>query len=193
MAWVDVTNAHDMVDHEWLSEMISIHRFLRGLAKVVTKLSFLRPGIPRLLQELNWRWRCQRLRPHLLTLCLNPISCKLKATEGYRLSKPIGTKVTHFLYIDDLKIFAASAPNLNTVMELARSAMQDVGLDWNPKKCSVVHTKRGLKVEDAESLAFDDASVIKCPEVEAQYKFLGVLESTRQEDQIALNSPPRCI
>ena len=70
-------------------------------------------------------------------------------------------------------------------MESARSAMQDVGLDWNPKKCSVVHIKRGLKVEDAESLAFDEASVIKCLEEEAQYKFLGVLESTRQEDQIA--------
>ena len=76
-------------------------------------------------------------------------------------------------------------PKLNTVMKSARSAMQDIGLDWNPKKCSIVHIKRGVKVEDAESLAFDEASVIKCLEEGAQYKFLGVLESTRQEDQIA--------
>ena len=70
-------------------------------------------------------------------------------------------------------------------MKSAKSAMQDIGLDWNPKKCSVVHIKRGVKVEDTESLAFDEASVIKCLEEEAQYKFLGVLESIRQEDQIA--------
>ena len=55
-------------------------------------------------------------------------------------------------------------------MKSARSAMQDIGLDWNPKKCSVVHIKRGVKVEDAESLAFDEASVIKCIEEGAQYK-----------------------
>ena len=121
----------------------------------------------------------------LFTICLNAISWKLKATEGYRLSKPIDTKVTHLLYIDDLKIFAASAPKLNSVMKSARSAGNDIGLDWNPKKCSVVHIKRGLKAEDAESLAFDEASVMKCLEEEAQYKLLGVLESKRQEDQIA--------
>ena len=93
--------------------------------------------------------------------------------------------MTHLLYIDDLKIFAASVPKLNTVIKSARSATQDIGLDWNPKKCSVVHIKRGVIVEDAESLAFDEASVIKCLEEGDQYKFLCVLESTRQEDQIA--------
>ena len=39
MAWIDVTKAYDSVDHEWLSEMMSIHRFPRWLARVVTKLS----------------------------------------------------------------------------------------------------------------------------------------------------------
>ena len=38
-AWVDVTKAYDSVDHEWLSEMMSIHRLPRWLARVVTKLS----------------------------------------------------------------------------------------------------------------------------------------------------------
>ena len=39
MAWVDVTKAYDSVDREWLSEMMSMHRFPRWLARVVTKLS----------------------------------------------------------------------------------------------------------------------------------------------------------
>ena len=39
MAWVDVTKAYGSVDHEWLSETMSIHRFPRLLARVVTKLS----------------------------------------------------------------------------------------------------------------------------------------------------------
>ena len=62
-------------------------------------------------------------------------------------------------------------------MKSARSAMQDIGLDGIRRSA--------LLVEDAESLAFDEASVIKCLEEGAQYNFLGVLEITRQEDQIA--------
>ena len=71
--------------------------------------------------------------------CLNPITCKISASEGYRLSKPISVKVTDLLYIDDLKIFASSESKLNRVMESTKSAMENVGLQWNPKKCAVVH------------------------------------------------------
>ena len=68
-----------------------------------------------------------------------PITCKISASEGYRLSKPINVKVTDLLYIDDLKIFASSESKLNRVMESTKSAMENVGLQWNPKKCAVVH------------------------------------------------------
>ena len=49
-------------------------------------------------------------------------------SEGYRLSKPIGVKVTYLLYIDDLKVFAASESKLNRVLKETRGAMQDIGL-----------------------------------------------------------------
>ena len=48
-------------------------------------------------------------------------------SEGYRLSKPIGVKVTDLLYIDDLKVFAASDSKLNRVLKETRGAMQDTG------------------------------------------------------------------
>ena len=47
--------------------------------------------------------RGDALCPALFTLCLNPIAWKLRATEGYKLSRPISQTVTHLLYIDDLK------------------------------------------------------------------------------------------
>ena len=31
MAWVDVTKAYDTVDHDWLCEMMEVHRFPRWL------------------------------------------------------------------------------------------------------------------------------------------------------------------
>ena len=44
------------------------------------------------------------LSPRLFTLTINPVSWKLKATEGYKLSNPINMQVTHLLFIEDLKI-----------------------------------------------------------------------------------------
>ena len=52
----------------------------------------------------------------LFILCLNPIAWKVRATEGYRLSKPISTKITHLLYIEDIKLFAASEDKVKRVM-----------------------------------------------------------------------------
>ena len=57
------------------------------------------------------------LCPRLFTLCVNPIAWKVRATEGYMLSRPINTRVTDLLYINDLKIFAASESKLNTVLK----------------------------------------------------------------------------
>ena len=80
----------------------------------------------------------------LFTVCLILIAWKISASKGYNLSKPISVKVTDLLYIDDLKIFATSESKLNRVMEPTKSAMEDVRLQWNPKKvCGRSCTKAG--------------------------------------------------
>ena len=49
------------------------------------------------------------------------------------------------LYIDGLKIFAASESKLERIMKMVKSFMEDLGLQWNPKKCAVAHAKRWYK------------------------------------------------
>ena len=113
MAWIDVRKAYDSVDHHWLNEMFTIHRFPKWIAResVVkltgkwnTKIS-VRP-----LQGADTSERIKfskgfsqpdALCPSLFTLSLNAVAWKLKATEGYRLSKPIKAEITDLLYIDD--------------------------------------------------------------------------------------------
>ena len=56
------------------------------------------------------------------TVCLNPIARKISASDGYRLSRPIDTKVTDFLHIDDLNIFAASESKLTCLMKSVKAA-----------------------------------------------------------------------
>ena len=85
----------------------------------------------------------EALCPSLFTLCLNAVAWKLSSTEGYRLSKPVaGNNITHLLYVDDLKVFASSQAKLNRVLKMTEEAMGDIGLWWNPKKCSACDTRR---------------------------------------------------
>ena len=55
---------------------------------------------------------------------------------------------------------------------------------WNPKKCAVAHFKRGVRVPESTGLLMSDGNV-KIPTLEdgQQYKFLGVLETLRQEEK----------
>lgn len=67
-------------------------------------------------------------------------------------------KVTDLLCNDDIKIFASSDSKLNRVMTSAKSAMENVGLRWNPSG----HTYEGLRVHtthDASGLRVDGTFV----------------------------------
>ena len=64
------------------------------------------------------------LCPRPFTVFLNPITWKISAFKGYRLSKSIDTKVTDRLYIDDLTIFAALESRLSCVMKSVKAAME---------------------------------------------------------------------
>ena len=130
------------------------------------------------------------LCPKLFTLCLNPIAWKLQETEGYTLSKPIGAKITDLLYVDDLKVYAASEGKLKRVLRETRVAMEDVGLQWNERKCAVVHVKRGC-LQESSDMRCGEQELVKCLKEDPQYKFLGVLENIRQEDNLTLDNAAR--
>ena len=157
VAWVDVRKAYDSVDHRWLNKVMLVHRVPVWICEVVRKLcSAWNTGIVANTKVGNETSpvisfnrglpqgdaRCRRL----FTLCLNPVAWKLCSTEGYRLSRPVGSKVTNLLYIDDLKVFAASQAKLNIVLKMTKEAMEDIGLQWNPKKCNVLKVRSCVPV-----------------------------------------------
>ncbi|XP_074634239.1 uncharacterized protein LOC141892797 [Acropora palmata] len=128
------------------------------------------------------------LCPMLFILCLNPTAWKVRATEGYRLSKPISTKITHLLYIDDMKLFAASENKLKRVMTVAKNGMESTGLKWNEKKCAVIHVKRGQVEQGSGDMKIADLKPIKCLDQHNTYKFLGIFENNKQEDKQVLEA-----
>ena len=201
MAWVDVKKAYDSVDHGWLGEMMVLHRFPKWMCKVISKLC--KSWKTRIVANTRHGWEVSdpimfkkglpqgdALCPRLFTICLNPVAWKISASEGYKLSKPISATVTDLLYIDDLKVFAANETKLNRVLESTQVAMEDIGLQWNPRKCAVVHIRRGIHSQ--ENLGGDIAGG-RLPSIEEgkHYKFLGVLESLVQEEKMVLECAAR--
>ena len=113
MAWIDVRKAYDSVSHKWLLKMMTIHRFSPWICRTISNLA--RTWNTRVIARTSQgheqsdiiRFKKglpqgDALCPRLFTLCLNTVAWKLKATEGYKLSKPIALKITNLLYIDDL-------------------------------------------------------------------------------------------
>ena len=114
---------------------------------------------------------------NLYTLSKNPISWELKRFDGYTLSKPIKEKVTHSIFIDDLKCYNKSVTEQKKMMSHAKTLMSDAGLEWNVKKTKVLNIRKGKVDSVTKDLTLQDGTVVKCLENEDVYKFLGVPES----------------
>ena len=69
---------------------------------------------------------------------------------------------------------------------MTEEAMGDIGLLWNPKKCNVLHARRG--VIDKTSQGFKAGqTVINCLK-DKQYRFPGALEQLLQDQKLALET-----
>ena len=93
--------------------------------------------------------------------CLNPASWKLKASEGYKPWKPINEKITHLLYIDDMKMYATSKSKLDRVLKTTKVAIADIGLDFNEKKCAIAYVKRGVLDSRPNSTYVGESQIIE--------------------------------
>ena len=104
------------MDHKWLIEIMSLHRFPEWMRRVVRNLctscntrivARTRQGNETPAEAIRFHEGLPQgdaLCPRLFTVCINPIAWKLKAPEGYKLFKPVSVKIIDLLYIDDLKV-----------------------------------------------------------------------------------------
>lgn len=75
-------------------------------------------------------------------------------------------------------------------MRDVKEAMEDIGLHWNEKKCAVAHVKRGV-LQKSTGMLVEEHELVKSLEEDSQYKFLGVLENTKQEGTLVLENAAR--
>ena len=81
--------------------------------------------------------------------------------------------------------------NLNRVLRTTSVAMQDMGLQWNPKKCTVIHVRKGKLAKDAADLKLEETALVENFKTEAKCK--GVRESVMQDEKLGLTVAAKAV
>ena len=172
--------------------MLAIHRFPRKLIQVfqsVIKNWNVHISIPiqegykvsNVISLTNGILQGDSYCPGLYILTMNIMSWVLRSFEGYKLSKPISKKITHTLYVDDLKGYANTREKLEFILNLLQSNMKDAGLFWNQKKTKFIEIKRG-KFNRASDITLASGVIIKCLNENESYEFMGVPQQIKMDD-----------
>ena len=81
--------------------------------------------------------------------------------------------------------------NLNRVLRTTSVAMQDMGLQWNPKKCTVIHVRKGRLAKDAADLKLEETALVENFKTEAKCK--GVRESVMQDEKLGVTVAAKAV
>ena len=115
-------------------------------------------------------------------LMYQPHSLVSKSNGGVYLEPRQKTsKITHTLFVDDLKSYHKNPVKAATIASNLESMFEDIGLHWGGgiNKCAAVHVKRG-KIVPNEGLPMHSGNQIPVLGEGDYYKFLGKYENATQ-------------
>ena len=92
-------------------------------------------------------------------------------------------KLNHLLYMDDLKLFAKSEEEIDTLVRTVHVFSTDIEMEFGMKKCGILTMKRG-KVVRCEGIMLPNNEVMNEVEKEG-YTYLGIVELDKiKEDEM---------
>ena len=181
MAWIDYRTAYDLVPHSWVSEWMEMVEITENLRTFLQKsmqqwrLSLTTNGED--LGDVNVKRRIFQgdcLSPLLFVFSMVPLSLILKKVNAcYKWGKK-EYKLNHLLFMDDLKLYAKSEKQTNTLVKTGYMFSRDIGMEFGTKKCGILTMKKG-KIVKSERIKLPDGEVMKQVGQEG-YTYLGIIE-----------------
>ena len=81
--------------------------------------------------------------PLLFVIALIPLTYVLRETRmGYQLEKN-GPKISHMLFMDDLKLFGKTDNEIDSLVQTVHQWSADIKMEFGISKCAAVALKRG--------------------------------------------------
>ena len=181
MAWIDYKKAYDMVPHSWLLETVRMVGIADNIVELIEesmkhwKTELTANGTPLGTVDIKRGiFQGDALSPLLFVIVLIPLSIVIRQTGiGYDTGME-NHKISHLLFMDDLKLYADSESHLDSLIQTVRIVSDDIGMEFGLEKCGVVCMRRG-KVTQTDGIQLPSGDVMK--EIDAEgYKYLGILQ-----------------
>ena len=97
-------------------------------------------------------------------------------SKGYKLGSA-GKLVNHLLFMDDVKLYASSQRELESLVNVVEAYSWDIGMEFVMDKCAVLTVKDGKRVV-GEGLELPCGELVQVVG-ENGYKYLGVLQADK--------------
>ena len=124
------------------------------------------------------------LSPLLFIAAMIPLSIILRKTGlGYQPSKN-GSKISHLLYMDDLKLYSKTSSELESLLNTVRIFSNDIEMEFGLDKSATLVLNKG-KPTQLENVKLPNNEIIKGLSLQESYKYLGILQGDNiKHDQV---------
>ena len=192
--YVDLKKAFDSVSHPWLFRCLECHGvpvvlidFIKNIVKTWE--------ISIEINTKNGKEKIETIKVNrgilqgdsfcvtLFIMSVNPLVWYIRSTEGYNITCHRNEKITHSLYVDDLKTYHKSRNKAAVMSTTIKSMFTDIGFEWGLQKCAAVEVNRG-KLTEGGNLTVSKEESIQIMSEDDHYKFLGTVENSKQLDEL---------
>lgn len=190
MAWIDFSKAYDTMSHGWILQCLAALGVADQWVVFLTRtMAMWRTQVGG--REIRLRrgiFQGDSLAPLLFVAGLVPVIRRLnELPKGYQLGRDNHSrKVSNLWYMDDCKVFARSAKQLEELLAVLQEESRKTGMDFGLKKCAVLHLKRGKPTTDGScGTGLPDGRTIHEVDHSEGYKYLGLAELDRVNQERA--------
>ena len=192
VAYIDYQKAFDSVPHTWLQEVLNIYKidpilttYLQSVIEkwntnlqLITQHDNLNIGNIKIRKGI---FQGDALSPLWFCLAINPLSVHLNTTPGFTI-KPTKEKLTHLIYMDDIKLYAGKKEHLNESLNIVCKFTNDIRMKLGIEKCKI-NTMKGGKWTNEEHYDTTDNKRITHMTEEEVYKYLGILQTNTMKEE----------
>ena len=185
MAWIDFKKAFDSVPHDWIMKCLQLY----GVDVRVQRLLFHSMQLWRTVLTVNGEiygevsiqcgiFQVDSLSSLLFIMALMPISLLLNDSgKGYLVQRG-EPRVSHLIYMDDIKLFASSRQQLDSLLTTLSLFSEGIRMTFGYSKCKIITLSKGsITPADDFKLPSISDGIISSLQPTAAYRYLGVLES----------------